>query len=94
MSKTENYYLITGSSSGLGEVLSKQLKKIPRSSIAKKSLMNNGVIIYANSDKKIIEICNRIGPEHLEIFNKNYKSKLEIKREKDGILQKFKKLLY
>ena len=27
MSKTENYYLITGSSSGLGEVLSKQLKK-------------------------------------------------------------------
>ena len=54
--------------------ISKQLKKIPRSSIAKKSLMNNGVIIYANSDKKIIEICNRIGPEHLEIFNKNYKS--------------------
>ncbi len=29
-----------------------------------------------------------------KIFNKNYKSKLEIKREKDGILQKFKKLLY
>jgi len=27
VSKTENYYLITGSSSGLGEVLSKQLKK-------------------------------------------------------------------
>ena len=29
-----------------------------------------------------------------KIFNKNYKSKLEVKREKDGILQKFKKLLY
>ena len=29
-----------------------------------------------------------------KIFNKNYKSKLEIKREKDGIFQKFKKLLY
>ena len=29
-----------------------------------------------------------------KIFNKNYKSKLEIKREKEGILQKFKKLLY
>ena len=27
MSKTENYYLITGSSSGLGEALSRQLKK-------------------------------------------------------------------
>ena len=29
-----------------------------------------------------------------KIFNKNYKSKLEIKREKKGIFQKFKKLLY
>ena len=29
-----------------------------------------------------------------KIFNKNYKSKLEIKREKEGIFQKFKKLLY
>ena len=29
-----------------------------------------------------------------KIFNKNYKSKLEVKREKDSILQKFKKLLY
>ena len=52
----------------------KQLKEIPRASIAKKSLMNNGIIIYANSDKKIIEICNKIGPEHLQIFNKNYRS--------------------
>ncbi len=54
--------------------ISKQLKEIPRASIAKKSLSNNGIIIYANSDKKIIEICNKIGPEHLQIFNKNYKS--------------------
>ena len=29
-----------------------------------------------------------------KIFNKNYKSKLEVKKEKDSILQKFKKLLY
>ncbi len=29
-----------------------------------------------------------------KIFNKNYKSKLEVKREKDSIFQKFKKLLY
>ena len=54
--------------------ISKQLKEIPRASVAKKSLSNNGIIIYANSDKKIIEICNKIGPEHLQIFNKNYKS--------------------
>ena len=29
-----------------------------------------------------------------KIFNKNYKSKIEIKKEKEGIFQKFKKLLY
>ena len=51
-----------------------QLKNLPRSSIAKKSLMMNGIVIYANSDKKIIEITNKIGPEHLELNVKNYKS--------------------
>ena len=29
-----------------------------------------------------------------KIFNKNYKSKIKIKKEKEGIFQKFKKLLY
>ena len=51
-----------------------QLKNLPRSSIAKKSLMMNGILIYANSDKKILEITNKIGPEHLELNIKNYKS--------------------
>ena len=46
------------------EVL-KQLKELPRSSIAKKSLMMNGILIQVNSDKKIIEITNKIGPELL-----------------------------
>jgi len=54
------------------EVL-KQLKELPRSSIANKSLMMNGLLIQANSDKKIIEIINKIGPEHLELNVKNYK---------------------
>ena len=53
--------------------ISKQLKTIPRSDIAKKSLLNNGVLIYANSDKKILEIINKIAPEHLELNIKNYK---------------------
>ena len=52
----------------------KQLKEIPRSSIAKKSLMTNGILMYVNSDAKIIEISNKIGPEHLEINVKNYRS--------------------
>ena len=56
--------------------IKKQLKKIPRASIAKKSLTNNGIIIYASSDKKIGEIVNIIAPEHLELNIKNYKSLL------------------
>ena len=52
----------------------KQLKEIPRSSIAQKSLMTNGILMYVNSDAKIIEISNKIGPEHLEINVKNYRS--------------------
>jgi len=52
----------------------KQLKEIPRESIAKRSLQNNGILIYVNSDKKIINIVNKIAPEHLELNVKNYKS--------------------
>ncbi len=51
----------------------KQLKKIPRGFVAKKSLMNNGILMYVKSDKKIIDIVNKIAPEHLELNIKNYK---------------------
>ena len=54
--------------------VSKQLKKIPRISIAKKSLINNGILMYIPSDVKIIEVINKIGPEHLELNTKNYKA--------------------
>ena len=52
----------------------KQLKEIPRNSIAKKSLINNGILIHISSDKKITDIINKIAPEHLELNVKNYKS--------------------
>ena len=52
----------------------KQLKKIPRQSIARKSLMNNGILMQIVSDKKIIDIVNKIAPEHLELNIKNFKS--------------------
>ena len=52
----------------------KQLKKIPRNSIAKRSLTNNGILMHIVSDKKIIETVNQIAPEHLELNIKNYKS--------------------
>ncbi len=51
-----------------------QLKQIPRASVARKSLISNGILMYVNSDKKIIEIINKIAPEHLELNIKNYKS--------------------
>ena len=54
--------------------VSKQLKKIPRISVAKESLKNNGILIYCSSDKQIIKIVNKISPEHLELNVKNYKS--------------------
>ena len=54
--------------------LFKQLKNIPRKSVASKSLINNGILMYIHSDKKIIETVNKIAPEHLELNIRNYKS--------------------
>ena len=54
--------------------IAKQLKLIARGSIAKKSLNNNGILIYVSKDNKIIDIVNKIAPEHLELNIKNYKS--------------------
>jgi histidinol dehydrogenase len=53
--------------------IKEELENSPRLLIAKKSLLRNGILIYARSDKKIIEIVNRIAPEHLEVNTKNYK---------------------
>ena len=53
--------------------ITKQLKEIPRSYIARKSLMNNGILMHIGSDKKIIDVVNKIAPEHLELNVKNYK---------------------
>jgi histidinol dehydrogenase len=52
----------------------KQLKEIPRQSIAKKSINNNGILMHISSNKKIIEVVNKIAPEHLELNIKNFKS--------------------
>ena len=46
---------------------------LPRTKIAKSSLFNNGILIYMQSDKKIIDTINKIAPEHLELNVKNYK---------------------
>ena len=54
--------------------IQKQLKTISRASVARKSLINNGILIYIGSDSKIISTTNKIAPEHLELNVKNYKS--------------------
>ncbi len=54
--------------------ISKQLINLPRKSVAEKSIKNNGILMYINSDKKIIDVVNKIAPEHLELNLKNYKN--------------------
>ena len=54
--------------------INNQLKKISRVSIARKSLINNGLLMNVNSDKKIVDVINKIAPEHLELNVKNYKN--------------------
>ena len=53
--------------------VTRQLKEIPRYSVAKESLINNGILMHITSDNKIAEVINKIGPEHLELNVKNYK---------------------
>ena len=51
-----------------------QIKTIPRAKIAQKSILSNGILIHINSNKKIINVINKIAPEHLELNIKNYKN--------------------
>ena len=51
----------------------RQLKELPRAIIAKNSILSNSILIHINSDQKIINVVNKIAPEHLELNIKNYK---------------------
>ena len=53
-----------------------KLKDLPRKNIAYKSLKNNGIIVYAQNDKQIIDVINEIAPEHLELNIRNYNNYL------------------
>ena len=53
--------------------VSNQIIRLPRKLIAKKSLKSNGILIYVSSDQKLIEVINKIAPEHLELNIKKYK---------------------
>jgi histidinol dehydrogenase len=53
--------------------INKQLKDLPRANIANNSIFNNGILIHIGSDQKIVNVVNKIAPEHLELNIKNYK---------------------
>jgi len=50
-----------------------QLSDLPRATIARNSILNNGILMHITSDQKIINVVNKIAPEHLELNIKNYK---------------------
>ena len=54
--------------------VSDQIIRLPRKLIAKKSLKSNGILIYVSSDQKLIEVINKIAPEHLELNIRKYKN--------------------
>ena len=54
--------------------VSSQIIRLPRKLIAKKSLKSNGILIYVSSDQKLIEVINKIAPEHLELNIRKYKN--------------------
>ena len=63
--------------------ISKQLKDLPRAKIARNSIKNNAILIHISSDNKIIDVVNKIAPEHLELNVKNYK-KIALKIKNSG----------
>ena len=63
--------------------INKQLKDLPRAKIARNSIKNNAILIHISSDNKIIDVVNKIAPEHLELNVKNYK-KIALKIKNSG----------
>ena len=64
------------------KTLAKQIKKsieklipsIERGSIVKESLSKNGFIAVCKNQNEVIELANKIAPEHLELMVKNARS--------------------
>ncbi len=66
--------LITTSESLAEEVseqVEKQLSKLPREEIARKSIENFGQIYIAENMEQAVEAVNSLAPEHLEVVTEN-----------------------
>jgi len=57
--------------------ITKQIKNLKRSKIAKSSIEKNGCIFVVENLKKAVEISNNIAPEHLEILSSPPQNLLE-----------------
>ena len=55
-------------------LLEKLIPDIERSVIVKQSISKNGFIAICKNEKEMIELANRIAPEHLELMVKNAKT--------------------
>lgn len=53
------------------KVLKQRINLIPRSSIVKESLQNNGFIAICKTEAQMIDLANKLAPEHLEIMTRN-----------------------
>lgn len=56
--------------------LETQLKRLPKRTIAAKSLKNYGAIIVVNNLSEAVELSNTIAPEHLEVMTRSPKKLL------------------
>ncbi|WP_251660772.1 histidinol dehydrogenase [Sporosarcina aquimarina] len=57
--------------------VSRQLERMDRKEIAKKSIQSNGWIAVVESEDEAIEIINDLAPEHLEIMTLNPEKRLD-----------------
>ncbi|MGB9727660.1 MAG: histidinol dehydrogenase [Nitrososphaeria archaeon] len=72
--------LVTTSSKLIEKVLDCMREYLPvafRKDIVTVSIEGNGFIVLAEDEKIAVEFINRLSPEHLEIFSKDYKRLLE-----------------
>jgi len=76
-SKDTMCFVITQSKTTAKQIQKSVEKLIPsteRSSIIKKSISKNGFIAVCNNQNEMIELANKIAPEHMELMVKNAKS--------------------
>jgi len=76
-SKDTMCFVITQSKT-IAKQIQKSIEKlipgVERSSIIKESISKNGFIAVCKNEKEMVELANKIAPEHLELMVKNAKS--------------------